>query len=938
MYKFYLKLFVFVILISHNLVKAQCPNFNNFETSYTLQNSSSTNISAKAYPFYLNTSSLIASGQMSTNGNEIRVGSSCCVFYPFYIDSSTWNTPNTLIWVRISGIQAYTSLTIKISYGGKNMPSFNSFANTFQSVYKLNTGADTLDGNHNYDWFEIKSGATLFLRQELPLEINASFVRIAGIINGNTKGYLGAKNQACATGGGPGGGFPNTTCIAAGAGSYGGNAGCTQAPGGICAISGAQAYGTPNGDDIYMGSGGGTGTMGASFNSGGNGGGSLRITSIIMNVSGAINMNGQDGQSNSSAGTAGGGGAGGGILLKSAKLIFSNAQFSAQAGKAGNQYAPSGGGGRIKIFYQISKSGTFVSNVNSTNQHSMNGTILVPGAVGQVGSFFIDSSNQSIIFPALQSSQQISCSNAYYLKPSGAVNDTASWGINTDGTGASPSNFATNSTYYYITNQNAINLGNSWNVSGANTVIVIGSGLTLNSFNIPPNQSLQIDSIVLKNGLTFMASGALICNKLYAENNSNCIFDDSIHSQNIPLGRYYNLNLSGSNKILAGHVQITNQLVLNAKLIGNNYVTTIGSTANSPGSIIRNSGYVNGKLNRWIPSSTFNGSQGFFPIGSIVKYSPLQFDFTTAPSSGILSVEFISNNPGSNGLPFTDNSLLPNVIINKVAQEGYWNVSTLNGLSGGVHNLTAKINGMSGVLNPSLIRMTRRFNSSSSWSNIGISDTISGSIFEPSCKKKGLTLIQGEVGIAGDTATNSLPVKFIKLELYQDQNEINLDWYVANEINVDSYIVEKNSNRNWETIGRILATGNSNTIKQYSFKGQMKFESNDCFRIKAIDFDGAASFSSHVCFKNHNLFNADQFNVYPNPFNQSLNLQFSNTSSEISYIWKLTNLQGLALKSGKENIAPNSIGSLNLNGVSPGFYILEVEINFQVYRKLIIKN
>jgi hypothetical protein len=938
MNKLYLVFVVFIISISHNLVKAQCPNFNNFETSYILQNASNTSISSKTYPFYLNTSSLITGGQMSTNGSEIRVGSSCCNNYPFYIDSSTWNTTNTLIWVRVPGIQANTSLTIKISYGGKNMPSINSFASTFPSVYKLNSGADTLDGNHNYDWFEIKSGATLFLRQELPLEINASYVRIAGTINGNTKGYLGAKNQACATGGGPGGGFPNTTCIAAGAGSYGGNAGCTQAPGGICAISGALAYGTSNGDDIYMGSGGGTGTMGASFNSGGNGGGSLRITSIIMNVSGAINMNGQDGQSNSSVGTAGGGGAGGGILLKSAKLIFSNAQFSAQAGKAGNQYAPSGGGGRIKIFYQISKTGTFVSNVNSTNQHSMSGTILVPGAVGQAGSFFIDSSNQSISYPSIISSQQISCSNAYYLKPSGLVNDTSSWGVNTDGTGASPSNFASNNTYYYIANQNVINLSNTWNVSGANTVLVIGSGLPINSFNILPNQSLQIDSIVLKSGLTFKASGVLLNNKLYAENNSSCIFDDSINSQNIPLGRYYNLNLSGTNKVLGGHVQVTNQLVLSAKLIGNNFATTIGSAANSPGSIIRNSGYINGKLNRWIPSSIFNGSQGFFPIGSIVKYSPLQFDFTTAPTSGILSVEFMSNNPGSNGLPLTDNTLNPNVNINKIAQEGYWSISALNGLSGGVHNLTAKINGMSGVLNPSLIRMVKRINSSSPWSNMGISDTVSGSMSEPSCKKKGLPLINGEVGMAGDTAANPLPVKFIKLELNQEQNEISLDWTVANEINVESYFVEKNSNMKWEPVGRILAKGNSNSIKHYSFKTQMKIESKDCFRINAIDFDGTSSFSSQVCNKSLNLSDVDQLNVFPNPFNQYLNLQFSNTGSEISCNWKLINLQGLLLKTGKENIEPNSIGVLNLKDISPGFYLLEIEINFQVYRRLIIKN
>ncbi len=61
----------------------------------------------------------------------------------------------------------------------------------------------------------------------------------------------------------------------------------------------------------------------------------------------------------------------------------------------------------------------------------------------------------------------------YYSKATGNLDNIATWGINSDGSGAGPTDFVTNGQVFHISNGNTGILGGNWTVSGTNSVIVV---------------------------------------------------------------------------------------------------------------------------------------------------------------------------------------------------------------------------------------------------------------------------------------------------------------------------------------------------------------------------------------------------------------------------------------------------------------------------------
>lgn len=69
----------------------------------------------------------------------------------------------------------------------------------------------------------------------------------------------------------------------------------------------------------------------------------------------------------------------------------------------------------------------------------------------------------------------------YYSKSTGNLDELGTWGLNTDGSGASPANFTTNGIIYEIRNRATATIGANWTVSGSSSKIVVESG----DFTIP---------------------------------------------------------------------------------------------------------------------------------------------------------------------------------------------------------------------------------------------------------------------------------------------------------------------------------------------------------------------------------------------------------------------------------------------------------------------
>ncbi|OYU95569.1 MAG: hypothetical protein CFE21_10525 [Bacteroidetes bacterium B1(2017)] len=905
--------------------QAQCGNFSQYYANFTISNPNASPLGARSYRLVLNTQTLIGSGQMQSTGVDIKVGTSCCNLFSFWVDSSTLNTSSTIIWVRIPSIPASTIFNVKVFYGGASLGSNSNLAATFPSRYVLSSGIDSLQGPLYYDWFEVKAGATVYVKQATTLDIYADKIVVKGNINGFGKGHKGPKNTNCTPGAGPGGGLVGSPCTNGGAGAYGGNAGCTPGSGASsCNVSGALAYGTYNGFDIEPGSSGSTGSMGfTNVDGAGNGGGAVSLNANELLVSGIINMNGQDGLASASSNNSGGGGSGGGILLNGAYLNLQGASLLAMGGKASNAYNATGGGGRIKVFKKVSLTGAYTYSVASTNQHIFGGAVQLLGAVGGVGTFYVDSPNTYFYVSTFTGNGAQNCGTAYFSKAIGALNDVSTWGSNTNGTGTSPIDFTSANVSYYLHNQSAPSISANWNISGANSLLVIGNGTTASALNLPYLKGISVDSMYVNPASSINVYGSLTVAKAGFASTSSINYLDTAANQTLLAGIYGNMQVNYGPKLLLGNVQVNGTFSLYTDVTCNGYTLTLGSSASQAGVLNRAGGSILGAFARWIPQTGATGTAGLFPIKVGANNKLLQLDYSSAPSAGgLVKVEFVPSNPGSLGLPVLDNTLTPTINLTRTSNDGFWRMQVLSGLTGGVHAITVFPSGMAGVSSLAQLRLLKRSTSSAAWAMGGNSVVGSGSLLSPVIKRTGFTSLAGEVCVASDSTINALPVSLLSWYGFKEQEQAHLIWRTGSEQNSLRFELEKSVVKGvWQQIGSLKAKGISNVVQTYSFIEENAFlgSAQNTYRLKQIDQDGSFSYSNEIVLGNTQ---EPDFRVYPNPFTQELFIDAQTEENELKI--SLYTLQGHLIKQEKL-VLSNGQARVLTQDLEAGLYILQLE-------------
>ena len=308
------------------------------------------------YPvlLHIDTQTPIAAGQMAPDGRDIRFGDSCGGSQrPYWIESGI-NTDSTRIWVRIAGLPGSDSSLLYLFHGNPQVASAASFSAVFPLAF-ISQGSQTLSGPLVHDWFELQAGDTIYAGPGAPLTIFARNVRIDGVLMGDGSGHVAPPLGQPGNGPGAGGWSPNAGAGGAGYAGTGGTGGYDlgDTPG-----AGGPAYGTAFGPDIDMGSSGGS----SSSRQGGAGGGEFAVYAESIRLSGKVLCDGDDAQQPGSQQGAGGG-AGGGILLKGKYLVLSG-QLSVRGGagsvglQSGNDDGGGGAGGRIKLFWEQSRTHT----------------------------------------------------------------------------------------------------------------------------------------------------------------------------------------------------------------------------------------------------------------------------------------------------------------------------------------------------------------------------------------------------------------------------------------------------------------------------------------------------------------------------------------------------------------------------------------------------
>jgi hypothetical protein len=124
-----------------------------------------------------------------------------------------------------------------------------------------------------------------------------------------------------------------------------------------------------------------------------------------------------------------------------------------------------------------------------------------------------------------------------------------------------------------------------------------------------------------------------------------------------------------------------------------------------------------------------------------------------------------------------------------------------------------------------------------------------------------------------------LPVTWLDLSADCDNNDAIVKWSTASEQNADYFTVERSlDGTNFSTLGKVQASGNTTTIKNYSYTDADAPNTNTYYRIRETDYNGQYSFSGQITVNGCGT--KGELGVYPNPSLGSFNVAITGSKDE----------------------------------------------------------
>ena len=163
-----------------------------------------------------------------------------------------------------------------------------------------------------------------------------------------------------------------------------------------------------------------------------------------------------------------------------------------------------------------------------------------------------------------------------------------------------------------------------------------------------------------------------------------------------------------------------------------------------------------------------------------------------------------------------------------------------------------------------------------------------------------------------------------------------LAWATATEENVADFIIERSvdARGSWERLGKVAAAGNSSDIVEYSFMDDKPL-SSAYYRLRIEDVDGSFAYSPIIQLQRAR--GEAEVLLYPIPTKDRLMVRFENAQGE-SVQTRIYDLAGRQLQTA---ITAGQEGSqtlqLDVQALDAGVFILEMELDGQVYRQRFVK-
>ncbi len=140
--------------------------------------------------------------------------------------------------------------------------------------------------------------------------------------------------------------------------------------------------------------------------------------------------------------------------------------------------------------------------------------------------------------------------------------------------------------------------------------------------------------------------------------------------------------------------------------------------------------------------------------------------------------------------------------------------------------------------------------------------------------KSGAVELDNHLMVGCDKNGAPLPIKLLSFYAKPVGTYFQLNWSTATEVNNDYFTLEHSKNgTTFEQVAQIKGAGNSSMIINYTTNDFNSYLGNSFYRLRQTDFDGNYTYSDIILAKGGRDFT---FNVFPNPFQQKVNIYLEN--------------------------------------------------------------
>lgn len=176
--------------------------------------------------------------------------------------------------------------------------------------------------------------------------------------------------------------------------------------------------------------------------------------------------------------------------------------------------------------------------------------------------------------------------------------------------------------------------------------------------------------------------------------------------------------------------------------------------------------------------------------------------------------------------------------------------------------------------------------------------------------------------------SSPLPVELLSFEAEcTDDNIVQLNWATASEKDASHFDVLKSTDgENWSMIEQVPASGNSNSLLNYSYLDRSIVNGNQYYRLKQFDFDGKFEYLPIALANCDNIQVSNVLTSYPNPSENKFFIEFRSSVDRGNSSILIQDAKGLTVVKRTVSISEGlnffALEDLNL---TTGIYFLSIQ-------------